>query len=74
MGLSQTERDTLVPSVGILFAIPFLLFSMTGGFLADRCSKRAVTIGTKGIEISVMLLGVAGLATANIYFFWPLFS
>ena len=68
MGLSQQERDTLVPSVGILYGLPFLLFSMTGGFLADRFSKRAVTIGTKGMEISVMLLAVAGLATANIYF------
>ena len=67
MGLSQQERDTLVPSVGILYGLPFLLFSMTGGFLADRFSKRAVTIGTKGMEISVMLLAVAGLATANIY-------
>jgi acyl-[acyl-carrier-protein]-phospholipid O-acyltransferase/long-chain-fatty-acid--[acyl-carrier-protein] ligase len=68
MGLSQQERDSLVPLVGVLFGLPFLLFSMTGGFLADRFSKRAVTIGTKGMECVVMLLAVAGLATANIYF------
>ncbi len=33
--------------VGALFALPFILFSMAGGFLADRFSKRSVAIGTK---------------------------
>ena len=36
MSLSQQERDRMVPIVGALFGIPFLLFSMWGGFLADR--------------------------------------
>ncbi len=37
--------------VGILFAVPFVLFSMAGGYLADRFSKRTVTIETKVFEI-----------------------
>ena len=41
--------------VGALFALPFILFSMSGGYLADRFSKRTVTIGTKIFEIGVML-------------------
>ena len=54
MGLSAGARDMMVLLVGGLFALPFILFSMTGGFLADRFSKRSVTIGTKWMEVGVM--------------------
>jgi acyl-[acyl-carrier-protein]-phospholipid O-acyltransferase/long-chain-fatty-acid--[acyl-carrier-protein] ligase len=40
---------------------------MAGGFLADRFSKRTVTIGIKIFEILVMLLALAGLATNHLY-------
>jgi len=66
LGLSQQERDKLVPLVGALFAVPFVLFSMAGGFLADRFSKRSVTIGTKVLEIAVVLVALAGLAAQNL--------
>lgn len=59
--LEKTARDRLVPLVGILFAIPFLLFSMWGGYLADRHSKRNVAIATKLAEIVIMLLATLGL-------------
>ena len=52
---------------GALFSVPFILFSMTGGFLADRYSKRTVTIGTKFFEIGVMVLALAGLAWQNLH-------
>src|SRR5215475_1293818 len=61
-GLAKADRDRLVLVAGALFSIPFILFSMTGGFLADRFSKRTVTIGTKLFEIAVMVLAAAGLA------------
>ena len=48
--------------MGALFAIPFILFSMTGGYLADRFSKRSVIIGMKIAEILVMAVALAGLA------------
>ena len=66
MGLPVEQRDRLVLAVGTLFALPFVLFSMTGGYLADRYSKRAVTITTKVFEIGIMLLALAGLATQNL--------
>src|SRR4249920_2105016 len=66
MGFSQDDRDRLVLVVISLFSAPFILFSMTGGFLADRYSKRTVTIGTKLFEIAVMLLAIAGLAWQNL--------
>src|SRR6202046_5789796 len=55
MNFAQQRRDMLVLVVGALFAIPFILFSMTGGFFADRFSKRTVTIGTKLLEGAVMI-------------------
>jgi acyl-[acyl-carrier-protein]-phospholipid O-acyltransferase/long-chain-fatty-acid--[acyl-carrier-protein] ligase len=60
------KRDQLVPLVLFLFAAPFVLFSMAGGYLADRWSKRSVTVGTKGFEIGVMLLALSGLALENV--------
>ncbi len=68
MNLPKEERRRrLVSIVGALFALPFIVFSMTGGFLADRFSKRAVTIGMKWFEILVMFIALAGLATNHIY-------
>ena len=67
MGLSSEESDRLVSIIGALFALPFILFSMAGGFLADRFSKRTVVIGVKFFEILVMFIALAGLATNHIY-------
>ncbi|HTZ34182.1 MAG TPA: acyl-[ACP]--phospholipid O-acyltransferase [Methylomirabilota bacterium] len=58
--LSPDEEETKVLLVGALFALPFILFSMTGGYLADKFSKRSVTIGTKIFEIAVMVFAIAG--------------
>jgi acyl-[acyl-carrier-protein]-phospholipid O-acyltransferase/long-chain-fatty-acid--[acyl-carrier-protein] ligase len=66
MGLPSGKRDALVPIVGALFALPFILFSMTGGYFADRYSKRSVTIGVKIFEICVMLFAFGGLALKNL--------
>ena len=59
-------QNRLVPIVLALFAIPWLVFSMTGGYLADRYSKRAVTIGTKVMEVGVMTVALTGLALGSI--------
>lgn len=59
-------RDRLVLVVGALFALPFILFSLAGGYLADRYSKRSVTIGTKIFEIGVMLFALTSLALGNL--------
>jgi acyl-[acyl-carrier-protein]-phospholipid O-acyltransferase / long-chain-fatty-acid--[acyl-carrier-protein] ligase len=66
MGMEQAKRDQLVLVVGALFAVPFILFSMTGGFLADRYSKRTVTIWTKVFEMAVMILAIVGLGLQNL--------
>ena len=66
MGFSNDKRDQLVGVVGAVFAIPFILFSMTGGYFADHFSKRSVTIGIKVFEIFVMLLALGGLASNHL--------
>jgi acyl-[acyl-carrier-protein]-phospholipid O-acyltransferase/long-chain-fatty-acid--[acyl-carrier-protein] ligase len=55
---SASQKDLLVFYVGNLFAVPFLLFSMAGGYLADHFSKRSVAIGTKVFEILAMLFAI----------------
>src|SRR4029077_2703955 len=66
MNFQQQRRDFLVLVVGALFALPFIFFSMTGGYLADRYSKRSVVIGTKLMEIAVMGVAIAGLALQSL--------
>src|SRR4051812_42290135 len=61
MGLGKDERDSFVSIVTFLFSMPFVLFSMTGGWLADHFSKRQVTIWTKVVEIGAMTIAAAGL-------------
>jgi acyl-[acyl-carrier-protein]-phospholipid O-acyltransferase/long-chain-fatty-acid--[acyl-carrier-protein] ligase len=56
--LGSEQEDKLIFLIGILFAAPFILFSMFGGFLADKFSKRKVTIGTKYFEIAVVVFSV----------------
>lgn len=67
MKLPADERDSLIGLVGAVFALPFILFSMAGGHLADRFSKRTVTIAVKLFEILVMIIALAGLWMGHLY-------
>lgn len=62
MGMARSERESFVSMVTLMFSIPFVVFSMPGGWLADRFSKRQITIWTKGMEIGSMIVATAGLA------------
>jgi acyl-[acyl-carrier-protein]-phospholipid O-acyltransferase / long-chain-fatty-acid--[acyl-carrier-protein] ligase len=66
IGISQVERDQLVSVATALLTLPFIIFSMAGGHLANRWSKRTVTIGVKIFEIFVMGLAVLGLAERSV--------
>ena len=66
MGFSLEKRDSLVPLVGDVFALPFVLFSMAGGFFADRFSKRNVAITVKCAELGIMSVVTLGLWLVNI--------
>ena len=58
----------MVPLVLLFFSVPLIMFSMTGGFLADRFSKRRVIIWTKLIEIAAMAAGIIALSTGLLSF------
>lgn len=63
MGLTHAQEDRMVPLILLFFSVPLILFSMVGGFLADRFSKRRVIIWTKLIEITAMAAGIVALGT-----------
>lgn len=52
--------------ITVLFAVPFLLFSMYGGYLADHFSKRLVVIGIKAVEILIIGIGATALAMGSL--------
>lgn len=56
------ERNANVALAGALFAAPFILFSMFGGWLADRFSKQRVMSSVKVAEVGIMLFAALALA------------
>lgn len=57
------ERSYIVlATTGIIYVMPFLLFSSSAGKLADQFSKRNIIILTKLLELSIMILGLTAFA------------
>lgn len=44
--------------IGIVYVLPFLLFSNTGGIFADRFSKQKIIVLLKFLEIVIMLIAL----------------
>src|SRR5262245_45968555 len=59
----ESQRSSLA---GALFILPFLRFSMYGGFLADRVSKSSVTFYIKLVEVAIMLVATLELSRGNL--------
>jgi len=59
--MAEDRSNRLVSVNMLMFSLPFIFFSMSGGYLADRYSKRSVTIVTKFMEIGSMLIATIGL-------------
>jgi acyl-[acyl-carrier-protein]-phospholipid O-acyltransferase/long-chain-fatty-acid--[acyl-carrier-protein] ligase len=66
-GMSEGQRDSYVALAGALFGAPFILFSMFGGWLADRFSKQKVLSSVKLAEIGIMLFASLGLYLENLW-------
>jgi Acyl-CoA synthetases (AMP-forming)/AMP-acid ligases II len=62
LNVPLAKKHDIGEQVTALFSLPFILFSMAGGYLADRFSKRTVMIGVKVFEIFVMFILLVGLA------------
>lgn len=67
MQMKASDRETFISVVTFLFSVPFLILSMPGGWLADRFSKRQITIWTKGMEFGSMLVATAGLMSHQLW-------
>jgi acyl-[acyl-carrier-protein]-phospholipid O-acyltransferase/long-chain-fatty-acid--[acyl-carrier-protein] ligase len=65
MTLDVAQRNALVSLIPLLFFVPLILFSMAGGYLADRYSKRQVTVATKIVEIVAMFVVIFALSPAQ---------
>jgi acyl-[acyl-carrier-protein]-phospholipid O-acyltransferase/long-chain-fatty-acid--[acyl-carrier-protein] ligase len=63
LNVPLAKKHEIGEEVAALFSLPFILFSMAGGYLADRFSKRTVMIGVKVFEIFVMFILLVGLAS-----------
>lgn len=63
--LSESDKESFAGHASLLFAVPFLLFSTAGGWMADRFSKRSVMIGVKIGEIAIMIFAAYALALEN---------
>ncbi len=53
-------RRLMIPLAMALFTVPYLLFSIYCGAVADRNGKKRVIIWAKWLEIVIMLCGLAG--------------
>ncbi|MCX7819590.1 MAG: acyl-[ACP]--phospholipid O-acyltransferase [Kiritimatiellae bacterium] len=60
--LGESASELAAGLGGLLFALPFLLFTPAAGVLADRISKRNILVGAKALEVAVMLAGAFALA------------
>ncbi len=55
-------RESLMMGLGLgCFILPFIVFSPWAGWLAERFSKRRVTIGLKVAEIIILALGIVAI-------------
>src|SRR5262245_24291793 len=57
-----------------VFAVPFVLFSGSAGFLADRISKRAVIVSCKVAEVFITLAAMAAFWSATSGALWALLA
>jgi acyl-[acyl-carrier-protein]-phospholipid O-acyltransferase/long-chain-fatty-acid--[acyl-carrier-protein] ligase len=66
MDIGDHRREQLVSVAGALFAVPFIIFSITGGWLADRFSKRSVMMSVKFAEVGIMAFATAALTSGSL--------
>ncbi len=60
------SAQAYIALIGILFILPFLLFSGAAGAWADRAAKSRVLVIAKGLEIPAMAIGLLAFAMANL--------
>lgn len=61
------HAGTIVSLAGIIFVLPFLLFSSTAGVLADRFSKQRLMMIIKSIEVLTMILAMFAFSHQSVW-------
>jgi len=64
----KDKIDSLIPIIGAVFSLPFIIFSLLGGYLSDRYSKKYVAVGTKFAEVLIMVIATVALINGNLNF------
>ncbi|MBS0621573.1 MAG: MFS transporter [Verrucomicrobia bacterium] len=65
--LGTVESASVLAISGGVFVLPFLLFSIPSGTLADRFSKRNIALFTKVLELCAMLLAVWAFSVKSVW-------
>ena len=60
--LGEQHSNQILFRVGIVYVLPFLLFSNMAGVLADRLSKQRIILGLKVSELVIILLSFGAFA------------
>ncbi len=68
---SVMDKSRAIGIGTICLTVPYLIFTPTAGWLADRFRKRSVIIGFKIAEIFIMLFGLLSILYGNV---WMLFA
>ncbi len=63
---SQTRNPLAVAMAAFLQRLPWLLFGLYAGVVADRRSRRAIVIGTGLARVAILLLLIASILTRRV--------
>lgn len=66
--IGKNYTNTIVSLTGVIFLLPFLLFSNVGGYLADRYRKNRVALITRVIEALLITLSLVSFSQNWVYF------
>ena len=65
--VTKSGGSLFLSLAGILFSLPYFLFSTYAGYLADHFSKQKIIVWMKLLEVIVMILGLFALMSGNIW-------
>ncbi|MBX9923063.1 MAG: MFS transporter [Rhabdochlamydiaceae bacterium] len=65
--LGAEKSNTILSAAGAIYVVPFLLFSVAAGVLADKFSKQKIIIVLKGAEIVILLFALFVFQLKNVW-------
>ena len=64
---SGEQATFIISMTGALLILPFIVFSPIAGYLADRFSKKKITVATRLVEPLIVTLGLICFHLENVY-------